>query len=175
MVQKAAVVVISERQRTLLERWERNAAVTPQRLVERCRIIMLSAEGVNNTEQGRRLGVDRQRIRRWRTRWAEMVPRLDEAERAGANDKDFARLLREVLDDSPRPGGPPKFSAEELAQIMSVACEPPEESERPVSHWTPAELADEVAKRGIVDSISPRHIDRFLKRWTLDRTKADTG
>lgn len=31
----------------------------------------------------------------------------------------------------------------------------------PVSHWTP-ELAREAAKRGIVESISPRQVDRFL-------------
>ena len=33
-------------------------------------IILMSAEGLSNTEQGRRLEVDRQRVRRWRVRWA---------------------------------------------------------------------------------------------------------
>lgn len=175
MARTAAEVVVSDRQRALLERWVRSAARTPYRLVERCRIVLMSSDGLNNMEQGRRLGVDRQRVRRWRTRWAANQARLAEAEEAGATDKDFAQLVREVLDDVARPGGPPKFSAEDLAQIMSVACEPPTDSDRPVSHWTPGELAEEVAKRGIVDSISPRHVDRFLKKWNLDPTKAGTG
>ena len=42
-----------------------------------------------------------------------------------------------------------------------MACETPEKSGRPVSHWTPRKLADEVVKRGIVPSISVRHVGRF--------------
>ena len=64
----------------------------------------------------------------------------------------------------PRPGTPGEFSAEQLAQIISVACESPEDAGRPVSHWTPRELAEEVIKRGIVKRISPRTVGRFLKR-----------
>ena len=39
-------------------------------------IILMSAEGLSNTEQGRRLEVDRQRVRRWRVRWAANEERL---------------------------------------------------------------------------------------------------
>ena len=172
---QAADVRVSARQKEVLEKLVRNSAATPHRLVERCRIVLMSAEGVNNKEQGRRLGVDRQRVRRWRTRWAEYEERLQQAEDEGVEDKDLAELIREALDDVQRPGAPSKFSAEELAQIISVACEPPQDSERPVTHWTPRELADEVMVRGIVDSISPRHVDRFLKRLRSDHTRADTG
>jgi putative transposase len=45
-----------------------------------------------------------------------------------------------------------------------MACEDPEDSSRPISQWTSREIADEVMKRGIVDSISPRHAARLLKR-----------
>ena len=45
-----------------------------------------------------------------------------------------------------------------------MACEKPEESGRPVTHWTNREIADEVMKRGIVEQISPRHAARFLKK-----------
>lgn len=172
---QAAEVRVSARQKRVLEKWVRNTAATPHRLIERCHIVLMSAEGVNNKEQARRLGVDRQRIRRWRTRWAEYEDRLRKAEDGGVQDKDLTTLIREALDDAQRPGAPSKFSAEELAQIISVACEPPEDSERPVTHWTPRELADEVMVRGIVDSISPRHIDRFLKQRRSGRTKAATG
>jgi putative transposase len=49
-----------------------------------------------------------------------------------------------------------------------VACEDPQESGRPVTHWTPRELAEEVIKRGIVTSISPRSVGRFLGRRRLE-------
>jgi putative transposase len=32
-----------------------------------------------------------------------------------------------------------------------------------VTRWTPTELADEVQQRGLVASISPRQVGRFLK------------
>jgi len=174
-VGKAVSIAVSERQRSILERWQKNKAGTSAQLIERCSIILLSADDVSNTEQGRRLGIDRQRSRRWRTRWVENQERLAEAEREGASDKDLAKLLYELLSDEPRSGAPPTFTAEQLAQIIAVACEPPEESGRPVTHWTPRELADEVVKRGIVETISPRHVDRLLKGGISGHTRPSTG
>jgi len=172
---RAVEITVSDRQRVILERLTRNKAGTSYRLIERCRIIIMSDEGLSNTEQGRRLGVDRQRARRWRTRWAENEERLASAEREAANDKDLAGLVVALLADEERSGVPPKFTAEQLTQIIAVACEPPEESGRPVTHWTPRELADEVIGRGIVESISPRHVDRLLKGGISVHTKASIG
>ena len=67
------------------------------------------------------------------------------------------------------PGYRAKFTAEHVTQILAVACEEPEKCGRPITHWTPRELADEVIKRGIVESISPRQVGRFLK---IGRTPA---
>ncbi len=46
-------------------------------------------------------------------------------------------------------------------QIMALACETPTASDRPVSRGTPRELAEEAVKRGIVEQISPRTVERF--------------
>jgi putative transposase len=172
---RAVEITVSVRQRAILEKWTRNQAKTPYRLVERSRLILMSAEGVSNTEQGRRLDIDRQRARRWRTRWAENEERLAAAEQEGASEKDLTQLLYCLLADHERPGTPPTFTAEQLTQIIGVACEVPEESGRPVTHWTPRELADEVIQRGIVESISPRHVDRVLKGGICAHTRASTG
>jgi putative transposase len=82
---------------------------------------------------------------------------------AGRSNESIAYEQR-FLSDSPRSGWAGKFSAEQVAQIIAVACEPPEKCGRPVTHWTPRELADEVKKRSIVASISVRQVGRFLKR-----------
>jgi transposase len=87
---------------------------------------------------------------------------LAEAE-AEATEKEYRQMVQETLADRPRSGSPGKFSAEQLCQIIAVACQPPAETGRPFSHWTAQELADEVVKQKIVASISPRHIGRFLK------------
>jgi putative transposase len=68
-----------------------------------------------------------------------------------------------VLGDLPRAGCGGTFTAEQIARILAVACEPPENSGRPVTHWTSRELADEAIERGIVPTISARHGGRFLK------------
>ena len=65
----------------------------------------------------------------------------------------FAQAIRDTLRDAPRSGSPGKFTAEQVTQILAVACEPPLTG-RPITHWTHAELRDEVVKRGIVTSIS---------------------
>lgn len=171
----ACRITVTEQERRLLELWQKNKARTPARLVERCSIILLSAEGVSNVEQGHRLGVDRQRVRRWRTRWSMSEGQLAEAAWEGVSDKDLAKLLCVLLADEPRPGVRPTFTAEQIVQIIAMACEPPEESGRPVTHWTPSELADEAIKRGIVDTISPRHLDRLLKGGISGHTKRSTG
>jgi putative transposase len=162
-------IILSAKQRVALEKYARSR-LAPQRLVERCRIVLLSADGVENAEQGRRLGIDRQRVRRWRVRWSSAVARLTEAEEKGASAEEFSDLLVEVLSDDPRSGTPPTFTPEQVASIIAVACEPPNESGVPVSHWTPLDLAVEVMKRGIVTSISVRQVRRFLARSTCGHT-----
>jgi len=172
---KAIEIGVSDRQCAVLEKWVLNKAGTPHRLVERCRIILMSSEGLSNTEQGRRLEVDRQRVRRWRVRWAANEERLAAAESEGVSDEDLASLLATLLEDRGGRGMKPIFTAEQLTQIIAVACELPEDCGRPVTHWTPRELANEVSLRDIVVSISPRHVDRILKGGLCARTRASTG
>ncbi len=161
---RAIPVTVSERQRMILDRIVRSKR-SPRELVERGRIVLMSSEGLNNPEQARRLGegVDRQRVRRWRDRWAASERSLAQAEAQEATEKDLENRVFAVLSDNPRSGAPATFTPEQLTRILAVACEPPSDSDVPISHWTPAELAREVTKRGIVESISPRHVDRFLK------------
>ena len=174
MLTKSVTVLVTPRQKRLLEGLIRTK-LAPQQLVERCRIVLMSAAGRDNADQANELGIDRQRVRRWRHRWAKAREALSAAEKEGASDKDFEKLVLRVLDDDYRSGAPPTFSPEQVASIISLACEPPADSGLPVSHWTPPELAREAVKRGIVKSISPRQVDRFLARRTCDRTRASTG
>lgn len=162
----ATPVTVSARQRIILEKLVRSKR-SPRELVERGRIVLMSAECLDNAEQARRLGqgVDLQRVRRWRNRWAAAETDLAQAEVHNPSERDLEKRVWDVLSDSPRSGTPATFTPEQLTRILAVACEPPDESDLPISHWTPADLAREVIKRGIVESISPRHVDRFLKGW----------
>ena len=120
---------------------------TPQHLSFRAQIILRLAAGHDTSEVAKHFETTRLTVRRWRQHWLG---------RPHASAK--ARLQ-----DAPRPGTPGTFSAEQWCQIMALACEPPEASGRPISQWTPRELADEAIKRGMVETISERHVGRFLK------------
>ena len=72
--------------------------------------------------------------------------------------------IEQTLADEARSGVPSTFSAEQIVQIVAIACEQPQASGYPISHWTPKEVARESIKRGIVTSISERQVGRFLKR-----------
>jgi hypothetical protein len=49
-------------------------------------------------------------------------------------------------------------------QIVNLACTAPQACGRPIDAWTPRELANEAERQGIVTSISPTTVGRFLGR-----------
>ena len=164
-------IELSASQREILGKWARSRKLDKD-LSDRARIVLMSADGVSNKTQAMRLGVDVdvQRIRRWRNRWAAQADELQAAEAQKGSCKELALKVKKVRSDFPRSGAPAKFSAEELAQIMAVACLSPPECNVPVSHWTPSDLQREILKRGIVESISSRQVGRILKRSRLATT-----
>jgi putative transposase len=140
---------------------------SPKGLVRRARIIFAAAEGLNNEQIAQRLRINRQTARLWRSKWLAATERLVAAEEEKKKSKKQLRecIEEDVLADAPRSGAPATFTPEQVVRIVALACEDPrEESGRPITHWTPRELADEAEKRGIVESISARSVGRFLER-----------
>jgi putative transposase len=133
------------------------------RQVQRAALLLTMAQGVGNNALARTHRLDRAVVRKWRTRWVELARQLAHAEAAEATDAQLHELLVAGLQDAPRSGKPATFSAEQIVQVIALSCEEPQESGRPVTHWTPSELAEEVVKRGIAPTISPTTVGRFLK------------
>ncbi len=126
---------------------------TPQQLALRARIVLAAAAGANNAQIARALDVSLDMVRRWRERWLVLQP---------ASSEELP--IPDRLTDAPRPGKPVRITAEQVCQIVALACAPPADSQRPISQWTGREIADEIKQRGIVDQISGRHAARLLKR-----------
>lgn len=126
---------------------------TPQQIVLRARIVLLAHQGHNNQKIAKHLGISDATARHWRKRWTQTqdIPLSEMAVTAR-------------LDDASRPGAPAQISAEAYCQILALACQPPENFGRPITHWTERELAEEAQKQQIVETISPRQVGRFLKR-----------
>lgn len=160
---KASELRLSKAQEEILTRLCRRRS-SAQQQVKRARIILAAASGSSNSEIARRLRCDRNTVRLWRERWQASASELAEVElEQVAKDKELLSAIETVLSDAYRSGTPPSFSPEQMVQIIALACEAPNLSGRPVSHWTPHELADEAVKRGIVESISPQTVERFFK------------
>ncbi len=162
-------VKLTARQRACLEQIARRQT-NPQRLVRRAKIMLAMDAGANNCRLTRQMRLNRGTIREWRRRWLALTPKLEQVEAEEGSDKALARGIEDALTDTPRPGAPATFTAEQLVQIVAVACEDPADSERPISHWTPREVADEVRQRGMVETISPRSVGRFFKSGRCEAT-----
>jgi len=154
-------IKLTERQKRTLEQITRRQTAS-QNLVRRANIILVVAEGMTNHQAAEHLALDRETIRTWRERWLNAIPTLLVAQAEEVGAQQWLGLIETVLSDAPRPGTPATFSPEQIVQIVAVACEKPQLSGRPITHWSPRELADEVIERKIVTTISPRSVGRFL-------------
>jgi len=167
---RAAKVTITERQQEILQTFSRSVTA-PSRLRQRATIIILAFDGLLNEDIAARVSLTHRQVGRWRRRWAKAWNELVELECCESR-ADLRRAIEAVLSDEPRPGAPGKFTPEQVTQILAVACEPPEKSGRPITHWTAHELTDEVIQRGIVPSISPAQVSRYLHEAVLQPHKS---
>lgn len=149
---KPTPIHLSDEERQGLENLTKRHT-TAQQIALRGRIILAAAEGKPNVHIAKEEGVTLDTVRLWRKRWLDLQP---------LSLEDLS--VEERLQDLPRPGAPARITADQVSQIVALACEKPEESERPITHWTSREIADEIIRRNIVDQISPRHAARLLKR-----------
>jgi putative transposase len=151
-IPKAQVVNLTEVERYGLEKLIKRHQIG-QQIALRARVVLAAAQGLKNKEIAQSDNVTLDTVRLWRNRWVKLQDiSLDDLS------------LADRLQDGPRPGAPARISTDQRCRIEALACERPEESDRPITHWTAREIADEVKKRKIVDHISPRHAARLLKR-----------
>ncbi|MBA2664590.1 MAG: helix-turn-helix domain-containing protein [Bradymonadaceae bacterium] len=146
--------------REMLEGWTRQYTLAAH-FVLRAKILLAASQGIALGQIARDLGIERNTVKKWRRRWLEAAQRL-----SLVADQDPASLedqMRTLLSDASRPGTPPTFEPEQIVRIVRLACSEPQEHGVEVSHWTPELLAKTAVQEGIVASISPASVRRFLK------------
>ena len=134
------VVLSAEERRTLTAR--ARSGRTAHRDVLRAQIVLAAAAGTANAQIARELGICVDTVRKWRRR--------------------FVHQRLAGLKDRPRPGRERTFSTMAEAEVKALACQLPAETGVPLSRWSTAELAAEAVTRGVVDSISPSTVGRWL-------------
>jgi putative transposase len=152
---EAVQIDLSNSEREELEQLLRRTT-TPQQIALRAKIILKAATGSSNVEIAQELGVSIEMSRLWRLRWRKLsVTEVPVVER---------------LKDEARPGTLATFTMEQITQLYAIACSPPAQYDRPISHWSARELALELIKQGIVESISERHVGRLLEEAEFVRS-----
>jgi len=149
---KPVAVLLTDEEKNGLNKLIRRHNVS-QQIAKRARVVLAAGVGKSNSQIVREMGISRDMSRLWRQRWIDLQPIALE---------DLS--IEERLEDLPRPGAPALIMPDQICQIQQMACEKPEESGRPITHWTSREVANEVMKRGIVEQISSRHAARLLKK-----------
>jgi len=148
MPNRVRVLIVPDGDREELERRAR-AKGAPARVVERARIVLLSAEGLTGPQIAGRAGCTEPTVVKWRRQYAE-------AGLAG-------------LEDAPRPGGPRTVLTDAaVSEILSATVTPPPESLRAagVTHWSARRLADWLRRtKGI--KVSHDSITRLWRRFCL--------
>jgi len=161
MAGTAAKILISERQQKLLEEFSKSRTIG-KCLAQRATIILLGFAGMLNEAIASEVGLNRIQVGLWRQRWRDSWEALCVWE--CTEPRRLREAMVDVLSDAPRPGTPATFTAEQVSQIVALACEPPKLSGRPIDHWTLRELRDEAIKRKIVTAISVSQVGCFLQQ-----------
>jgi len=162
MARKSIVPQLSEVQKNIL------LAITKRRdsgqhLVQRIRAVLLAADGQSNKEIGQQVGLYINTVRTWRIRWNKQQEKMDAIEARGDEKALREFITQVVLADDPYNGKRGKYTPEQITQLYAIATEDPQDSGRPISHWSCRELAEEMVKRGIVNHIPISTTWDFLK------------
>lgn len=143
----------------VLERLSRRSS-TPQQQALRARMLLAMAKGGTNPEIAADFGLHPTSVRKLRQRW---LAEQSTFEPLLGDEKALTKKLVEFLRGGTSTGRPPTFTPEQVAAVVALACEPPDAAGVPITHWSCEILAEEAVRRGLVESISPATVGRFLK------------
>lgn len=114
----APAITLTELQRATLESWARGRSI-PARLVERARIVLLAAEGLQDAQIAGQLPLSRQKAARWRKRF-------------------LALGLAGLEKEAPRPGRPATITP---SQVQAVVARTTQTRPGNATHWSTRTMA----------------------------------
>jgi len=143
-MKKAPIIELTESERGELDKLSRGRSVSV-RLAERAMMILYAAQGMRNDQIGMAMGISRQKVGRWRERYAQMG-------------------LEGIEKDALRPGRFPKVSAQDQASIVKKTLG---EKPKAGTHWSQRSMAREMG-------LSPATIGRIWKSHGLKPHRVET-
>ena len=119
-------------------------------------------------------------VQHWRKVWQACYEAICDLEaqsllKKSKQDHHLLTGILIVLCDAPRHGRPAYITDAQKEQIVALATTKPEEHGLPLTTWTYQHLADVAVAKGIVGSISRRHVANILKKKSYSLTAPSTG
>ncbi len=133
----AAAVELTDEQRQQLEKQARARSVSV-RLAQRSKMILLAAAGWSDRKIGTELGVKRQTVARWRSRFIK-------------------RGMAGIAKDAPRPGRKPQIATKQVQEIIRLTTQ---EKPADATHWSTRSMAQ-------ASGVSEASVRRIWKRHGL--------
>jgi transposase len=140
---EAIAIELSDEERETLERQARRRKISRAE-AQRAEIVLLAADGVNNCEVARSVGVTRQTVRTWRER--------------------FARARLDGLSDEPRCGAPRKIGDD---QIEAIIVKTLEQKPANATHWSTRDMAR-------ASGVSTSSVHRIWRAFSLQPHRTET-
>ncbi len=134
---------VSDSERAILERWLRRPK-TAQALAKRAQIVLSCAEGQSNGAVAEQLGLTRQTVGKWRSR--------------------FLRTGVDGLLDEPRPGAPRTITDEDVERVITLTLESTPED---ATHWSTRSMAR-------ASGLSQSAISRIWRAFALQPHRTET-
>lgn len=138
-----APLQVSDSDRAILERWIRRPK-TAQALAQRAHIILSCAERQSNGVVAAQLGLTRQTVGKWRSR--------------------FLRAGVDGLLDEPRPGAPRTIADEDVERVITLTLESTPED---ATHWSTRSMAK-------ASGLSQSAISRIWRAFALQPHRTET-
>ena len=155
---KPATVELSDPERQALQALVRRRTTT-QQLAQRARIVLAAADGYNNSQIARQLGLETDTVRHWRQRWLGLqATSLDDLS------------VADRLADAPVRGGRPRLAPNRCAKSWPWPAKSPANPTGRSASGPGARLPTRLSSVAFLDQISPRHAARLLKRGPCNRT-----
>jgi len=130
-------IVLTAKERATIELWTRSKSVS-LRLIQRARIIQMTADGVYNHEIAERLNISRPTVQLWRERF-------------------LAFRLSGLEKDAPRPGRFPKISHKKVMAIVNATLHTTPAN---ATHWSTRTMAE-------AQEVSKNTVNRIWKQYNL--------
>jgi transposase len=123
-MRRAIAIVLDDARRQELEQLSRSRTASV-RLVERARIVLLAADGLEDKQIGEKMGIPRQKAGRWRKRYAKLgLPGIEkDATRCGRkrriDDKARAAIVNKTIREKPE--GQTHWSRSTMAKAAGIS------------------------------------------------------